>query len=259
LRTPSGTIDASNLGQFGSVDYTDTILTVDGRVIPPNTFYFRLTGFQTGSPDVKMPFTLSLGSLPRDLEGREILSSRPAASFVDWSFYPFAGQGIPGAEVPSNVVANVVFEASACNGPTNADLTPIPSPSFQQGDITPNSFSLEYYSVPLPFRIPSTERRFSLLLRDPDTIQPGDVYTFPAPQEELFSLYEDLDYVDNDGGFVARSFRAVSGTVTVISIQSGRIELLVDAVYSSDSEFSPPENEGTGSFCLRAPIVVNFP
>ena len=252
LSTPGGQISSSNLSAFGTVNYTATGTSIEGRAILPNTLYFRLTGIQlTGNT---ANFTLSLPSLPKDIAGRTILSSTPPSAFVTWTFNT-TGQSSGGA-VTTNSEGSLILNASACNGPTNADLSPIDAPSLLLTFATPNSFQFQYQHVQQPFRVPSTERVFQLEISDPDTIQVGETYTIsPSINDGIVLFYEERDYLSANQAPETRRWEVTSGTVTVTKIESGRVEVGLDA------ELEPilAQNGASGAICLNSTLIAILP
>lgn len=261
LSAPFGTVDAGNLASHGEVGYATQLQSVDGRAILPNTLYFRLNPSAVPAGTAQ-EYTLSLSSLPRDLQGHDVLSSRPAGSFLKWSFVS-SGTEVPGAQITSNVTGRLDFQAAACHGSTNADLSQLAAPSLLLAGTRPDQFNFQYQTVPQPFTPPTTERVFELEVTDPgSTLQEGDTFEVSSlegsPVTKLY--YEERDYLANNDRNL-RAFVATEGTVTVDSIEGSTIRFLVDGIFTAaPSPNSPGSPVGAqGSFCLRAEVEATFP
>lgn len=253
LETPVGTINSSNLAQFGSAGYTSQLLTMDGRAFPPNTLFFRLPNVQLAQ-GVTHHFGLSLPSLPTSAAGPTVLSSTPAGSFVSWDFSTNPGGG---SAVESNVGGQITITASSCAGSTNANLGPLGAPVLLLGDLAPDLLGLEYYTRPQPATIPFQERVVFLRVRDADSIQLGDVFMVsPNPdQQPGFSLgYEERDYTDpNSGPTSSRRWSANSGTLTVIGLSGATIRL------EGQVQMAASSGGASGTFCLDGDFQIVFP
>ncbi len=247
LTTPSGSVlDQTNFQASGAtVAYSGAEGSGgDGRAYPPNTFYFRLPGasLPAGTP---ITYKLSLGSLPRDTSGQEILSSNPASRFTEWNFIAY-GAGIPGAFVESNVSGSLDFLGSTCEGTTNANLTNFGGPQLMLGRFDLGNFTFDYYEAP------SLQRVFQVRLKASTPIQPGSTFTVSPGSNSLEVLYEERPETG------IRYFRAREGTVTIVSIQNKSVTAVADVVmepFSQDSGASL----GIGSFCLQAEMITTFP
>lgn len=252
LQTSAGLINAGNLAQFGTVSYTDVPMDLDGRAIPAHTLYFRLPNLSL-TQGALSEMTLSLGTLPRDTQDRQVLCARPASRFAQWNFVS-GSAGIPGDTIGSNVGVELDWVAAACQGSTSANLTPVPAPVAVIGSTTPNSFNLEFYQYIVPLSIPAQERVLLVDLLDPDTVQLGDVYQVKStPTGVGYSLgYEERLYTEASGGPSSSSFwNATGGTMTVTGLEGGRIVLTVETTMTRSGS--------SDSFCLQTTIDTEFP
>lgn len=263
LTTPTGQINAGNIGQFGTVEYLTSERVLDGRVFSANQLLFTLSNLSlpAGGP---VDITLSLPALPRDLSGNPVLSSRPAEQFARWRFTP-GGATIPGARVESNVVPAMRLGASACQGPTSADISEFPTPAvFALGDFRPDRLRFQWHDSNLA--VSPRERRLELVLQDTQSIQVGDRFSAnlhlieivgpgqPAPTAEEFRLtYTELDYNGQPGAgpTTAGAWGAVSGEVEVVSLGSGVITLDFDNI-----TLTGPPGDG---FCIDGELELRFP
>lgn len=257
LTGPGGqTITGATLSASGAtVAYTgETGAQLEGRAFPPRTFYFRLPAVSAAQGSAQQ-YSLSLTSLPRDSQGREILSSQPAASFAAWSFLAH-GPGQPGAEVTSNVTGTLDFAASTCQGATNANLSPMAVPNLLLASFDLGSFSFQYQTVSQPFAPPSTERVYRAVVHPSEPISVGDTYDVSNGEVEV--LYEERDYaVGTEGPSAVRSFRATEGTLTVTSIQGTTVVAQTEVVMQADANESG--SLAQGGFCLQTEMTATFP
>ncbi len=263
LQTPAGTIDASNIDQFGSITYLNSQQEIEGRVWPANSLLIQLNdpGLALGS---EVEITLSLGALPT-ANGQPILSSRPAQDFATWRFIA-GGNELPGATVDSNITGSLVLGFNPCHGNTTADLSEFSRPPrFIFGRVSPVLFEFQWHDV--DFSLSPVERRYRLLMLSPTSFQVGDVFTVgqvlnedpdsaPLAEPGFDLTYEELSYLEGPQGFVRLGrWEAVSGEAKVLSMANGRLVIEI-----SDADLQSTEADNDNGFCLtNGRVEAQFP